>query len=541
MAWRDEVTRNGDECKAVAQSRHPTMIVSPQVTFSEISDQLAGLGWQQESASESPILPGEPELAVFVHRQDATVIHYTFNPVVMLRVLQFRGSNAEAQRMHAVRRIPVLAVNDLRPLLSSGEIKRQLLGLFAVEELREIELIEHVTRLCAHAEDKISRTATRVRASLLTGTAARLVDQLETEQARHPERSVWFSNLHQPELRKQTLRWLMRDAQSSNQSIDQVLNSALKDSDPEVRVTAVLAAARLRATNLIPAVRDAEIPTSSSAGADERDRFFYQRLRQTTVGYLSMEDRAKNQQAAEKRMEFEKAVSGAIEVRDDPTLLLYSLTTPVQLGDKPAQRPEAVEERDGNYCLRRSGIRLRWVAPVPHWLGEDSARALFPNPIRRVSPGSGFFIAELPITSKLALWIFDAKYPAAAAVQRETEPFVCGYGEAEHLCEVLGHLESVHLQLATADQWEMAARGPDGRRYPWGNSLTEAGPLQPSPWLVKRMVGQQPEWTGGREPQGAHVICGGPRALACARRQLVPGDAREIQCAVRPVLIWTPK
>src|SRR6516162_6056124 len=109
---------------------HFTLIAAPQLSFGELSRQLAGLGWRPESASESPILPGEPELALFVQSHDATVIHYTFNPVVRLRVLQFRGANAELQRQQVGRNIPVVSWNDLRTWLDSNDIRRMLLGLF---------------------------------------------------------------------------------------------------------------------------------------------------------------------------------------------------------------------------------------------------------------------------------------------------------------------------------------------------------------------------------------------------------------------------
>jgi hypothetical protein len=239
---------------------HPTLIASPQVTFAELSQRLQDLGWEVESATKLPILPGEPELAVFVHHQDATVIHYTFNPAVMLRVLQFRGANAEVQQLQIGRRIVVLSPQDLRTLLTSGDVKEVLLGLFAAGELGEIEVMEQVLQLCAHGDQRVARTAARVRDSLLAAAAGHASQQLEVEQARNPERSAWFTHLPQPELRKQVLRWLIRDSESSSASVDQVLRAALKDSDPEVRVTAVLAAAKLKAANLIAEIRHADLP-----------------------------------------------------------------------------------------------------------------------------------------------------------------------------------------------------------------------------------------------------------------------------------------
>ena len=525
-----------EERNAVTQTRPPTLVASPQSSFAEIREQLTELGWRLESASTASILPGEPELAIFVHGQDATVIHYTFNPAVVFRVLQFRGSNAEVQRLQVSRLISSIDIKRLRTLMESTEVRQVLLGLFAAEELGEIGVVEEVIRLCGHGDQRIARTAARVRNSL-SDSLQRVAGQSPKEQAEHHDRSVWYSHLPQPELRKQVLRWLLRDSQTSTPGIDKQLHSALKDSDPEVRITAVLVAAKLGATTLIPAIRETDIPKTTSEGADQRDRLLYERLRQTAVGYLSMGTSGvcKNEDA---RTQFRKAVSGELEVRDGPTLLLYSLTTPVQLGDKPLRIPAAIEVRDGNYFLRISGLALRWVAPIPHWLGEDSARAPLPNPLRRVTPNFGFFIAEFPMNSALALWTSDPKQ-RVSPLATEAGPFLCGYAEAEHLCELLSQLEGVQLQLPSADQWEMAARGPDGRRYPWGNSLKESGLLQPSPWMVRNLVGRAHEFTRDVDAQEKHIVCGGHKTLACAQRQLVSGDDAGHQCAIRLVLNWS--
>jgi hypothetical protein len=519
------------------ESASLTIVALPELSFPKLRALLTELGWGLDSATEKSILPGEPELAVFVNPATQARIHYTFNPVVKFRVLQFRGDEARSMHAQVAGRIPILGVNDLRALLDSSEIKQLLLGLFAAEELSEIALIEQVAKLSSHSDSKIARTAVRVRDFLFHRAAGWVARELATEQALHPERSAWFSHLSQPELRKQVLRWFMHDSTGSSQSIDQVLHSALQDSDAEVRVTAVLAATRLKATNLVRALRHADMPTSTSLGADERDRFFYEKLRQTAVRYLASSAPDGSEKAEEKRLQFERAVSGALAVRDDPTLLLYALTTPLQLGEPPSHLPDCMEHRNGAYYLRRSGLGMRWIAPVAHWVGEDSAKSPQPsNPIRQITPNAGFFIAESPVSSALALWTSEARQSPPPTVQPEPDSFLCGYEEALHLCELLGQLDGIQLELPTAEHWEMGARGPDGRRYPWGNSLIESGPLQPSPWLVKNMVGRALEWTSDLDPRGLQIVCGGGKTLACARRQALRADDGGSLCAVRPVL-----
>jgi hypothetical protein len=530
------------------QTRHSTLIAAPHLSFGELQGQLTELGWEMESASETPIIAGEPELAVFIHRPDQTSVHYTFNPVVKLRVLQFRGQNTGPEYLRVASAIPLLNAADLRALLSASGIKDVLLGLFAAEEVAQIGVIDQVAKLCNHADARIARTAIRVRDSLLAGALGQAAEHLAAEQSRHPERLAWFEHLPQPELRKQILRWIMHDCTASDENIDQTLRSALLDRDPEVRVTAVIAAARLGAKNVGHALRTAVIPTSTSEGADPRDRFFYERLRQTALRYLALEPPGQDEpnnpgkpeavkQESGKQEQFRKAVHGELEVRDDPTLLLHALTTPLQLGKPPLVLPEGIELRGGRYFLKRSGLALRWVAPIPHWLGADAnPSSSIRNPIRQLQPQNGFFITELPVTSAMVFWSSEPTEPPPDTDGKEASAFLCAYEFAAHLCEVFSELEETALHLPSADQWEMAMRGPDGRLYPWGNCLRAHGHVLASPWGVKKGPVNICEWTSDADAAGMRINCGGKLTTPCAARFTVSAADASAQGVIRLVL-----
>lgn len=94
------------------------------------------------------------------------------------------------------------------------------------------------------------------------------------------------------------------------------------------------------------------------------------------------------------------------------------------------------------------------------------------------------------------------------------QPVTCvSLYEAQAFAAWLSRESELSLRLPTAEEWEKGARGPDGRRYPWGDEPPDASlavyaaalgqtadvgsrPAGVSPYGLLDMAGNAAEWTG---------------------------------------------
>jgi iron(II)-dependent oxidoreductase len=98
----------------------------------------------------------------------------------------------------------------------------------------------------------------------------------------------------------------------------------------------------------------------------------------------------------------------------------------------------------------------------------------------------------------------DRSIPDAWSIQkrRESHPVVgITWYEADAYCNWLSYIKKKTIRLPQEQEWEYAARGNDGRPYPWGeefdSSFTNTLQADSSPFDVHDMAGNIQEWTSG--------------------------------------------
>jgi formylglycine-generating enzyme required for sulfatase activity len=109
-----------------------------------------------------------------------------------------------------------------------------------------------------------------------------------------------------------------------------------------------------------------------------------------------------------------------------------------------------------------------------------------------------------------------ADHPVTGLRRADAEAF-CGWASEE-----LGRV----VRLPTGDEWEAAARGPDGRPYPWGATFdpercacaesgwgwtvpVDAHPAGAGPFGAEQQAGNVWEWVADRGDDGWGVVRGG--------------------------------
>lgn len=208
---------------------------------------------------------------------------------------------------------------------------------------------------------------------------------------------------------------------------------------------------------------------------------------------------------------------GQTGVAVEPVLARAISTTASAGSAAPAIKQTMVAIRGGEFLMGNDGR------------GDDGPGDEDERPAHRVTVNA-FRLDKYETT--------NAMYDAFVRATRRAPPFHWadgGYpeGTADHpVVYVSWHDAEAYCRwsgkrLPTEAEWERAARGGDGRRFPWGNEFSALNANTPQYWLAQRAsghtmpVGSFPQ---GRTPEGVEDLAGNVYEWVADWYQPYPGN-----------------
>jgi formylglycine-generating enzyme required for sulfatase activity len=126
-----------------------------------------------------------------------------------------------------------------------------------------------------------------------------------------------------------------------------------------------------------------------------------------------------------------------------------------------------------------TGMRFLWVPGGRFWMGSeaDEEKAFAWEKPRHLVEVSGYWLAETAVTNgQYELFLREQRGSREPAMWRDRrynqpeQPVVgVNWLEARKFCQWLSERSGRRIELPTEAQRERAARGDDGRKYPWGD------------------------------------------------------------------------
>jgi hypothetical protein len=364
-------------------------------------------------------------------------------------------------------------------------------------------------------------------------------------------RGVAFKDQGDARMRRQIIRWLGREYHDATPSIVDTLRAALADHDWEVRAGAIIVSARIRAQTLQGLVRTTTLPAAGEHGLSDRDIRVLVASRiiaSESLASANPDDMDRAQvilrQLSDAPRHLVRSVLGlSVEQHDSAWLLLHALSTPNELAEPlPNSLPPGLTLSDERAWLA-GVVELCWVSPQMHLLGggQPQGHVVTTAEVREYTPANGFFIARRPLTAAAALQLGLGPFPSssdrpngAQSAGGPDAPLALAHEDAVSLCESISARIGATVTLPTADELECAARGTDGRRFPWGNGLDKVDGQARSPHGIERFAAPLAQWTASFDERRIPLVLGGPQSPQCAGRS----PSLDVN-AVRPVVRLT--
>jgi formylglycine-generating enzyme required for sulfatase activity len=222
-----------------------------------------------------------------------------------------------------------------------------------------------------------------------------------------------------------------------------------------------------------------------------------------------------------------------------------------------------------NKLILSNGMEVMRVPAGPFLMGSTKENELAwddEHPQHTVDIPYDYYMARFPVTNELYNAYVKAKgikHPVDGWGKEKAHPVVnISWKDARAYCRWLNDLLKSELpsglvfRLPTEAEWEKAARGTDGREYPWGNQFdknkcntseggkgntTAAGMYSPqgdSPYGCADMAGNVWEWTHSLMKKYPYKAGDGREDEKASGRRVLRGgsfsfNGRNVRCASR--------